>query len=208
MSALFLTTMLGIIAAQLAPGPNLLAVASVALADGRRAGIAVAAGVATGVVIWALSFATGISQVLDIWPASLRALQLLGGSYFLYISLRSLRSAWRGTPSSIAAARQRRSPLAAWRRGLVVVLTNPKAALMWAAVSAFLAGSGAEAASILALAPAASLSALLIYGTYAIIFSAPLAVRGYRRAGRAFEWAFGSLFGAFGVRLLWDGIRG
>lgn len=208
MTALFLTTMLGIIAAQLAPGPNLLAVAGVALTDGRRAGIAVAAGVATGVVIWALSFAAGISHVLDTWPASLRALQLLGGSYFLYISVRSLRSAWRGTPSGITAARQRRTLLAAWRRGLVVVLTNPKAALMWAAVSAFLAGSGAHSTTLLALAPAASLSALCIYGAYAALFSAPIAVRGYRRAGRFFEWAFGSLFGLFGVRLLWEGVRG
>jgi amino acid exporter len=46
------------------PGPNVLAVLGTAMAEGRRAGIALALGIAAGSVLWALMTAAGLSALL------------------------------------------------------------------------------------------------------------------------------------------------
>jgi threonine/homoserine/homoserine lactone efflux protein len=57
MLTVFISALLGTMAAQVAPGPNLLAVAGVALSQGRRPAFCVVWGVATGVLVWAAAFA-------------------------------------------------------------------------------------------------------------------------------------------------------
>ncbi len=69
--------LLGIIAAQASPGPNLLAVAGVGLSQGRRYALLVAAGVATGVGIWAVAFAAGLSTVFEKFPDAALVLRVL-----------------------------------------------------------------------------------------------------------------------------------
>jgi threonine efflux protein len=88
-----------------------------------------------------------------------------------------------------------------------VILTNPKAALMWTAVGTFLFGSGLSALQVVAFGPVAALSAIAIYGAYGLLFSSGFAVKTYSRFARWFELAFGSAFGALGGKLLWDGVR-
>ena len=63
---LFLLTLMATIAAQLAPGPNFLAVAAAALGQGRMAGMCVAAGVACGVFFWVLLVAFGLGSLLEL----------------------------------------------------------------------------------------------------------------------------------------------
>ena len=54
MLTIYLVTLLGVIAAQVSPGPNLVAVASVALAQGRQAALFVVTGVASGMLVWSV----------------------------------------------------------------------------------------------------------------------------------------------------------
>lgn len=207
MLTVFLSALLGTMVAQVAPGPNLLAVASVALAQGRRPALCVVAGVASGVLVWAAAFAAGLSAVFEAYPNASVGLQLIGGMYFLYIAGKALLSVWSSSPSIIQASAQQLSLLSAYRRGLFVVLTNPKAAMMWAAISAFMLGSGLPATAVLVFAPLASITALLIYGGYGLLFSTSKAQRIYASMALVFESVFGTLFGVFGGKLLFDGIR-
>lgn len=212
MLATFLAAWLGVLAAQASPGPNLLAVASAALGDGRRAALLVVAGVASGILVWGVAFALGLSALFESSPHVATALRFVGGGYLLHLGVRALLAARRGAPGALraAAADGRRRGLsdgAAWRRGLFVVLTNPKAAMMWAAVSAFLVGSGLSGTALLAFAPLASLSALAIYGGYGLLFSSGGAKAVHARVARPLETLFGALFALFGGRLLLDGVR-
>ncbi|MEL7542337.1 MAG: LysE family transporter [Pseudomonadota bacterium] len=200
-------TLLGVMAAQAAPGPNLVAVASVGLAQGRAGALGVVAGVATGMLLWASGMALGLGVVLEAYPLSLLVMQLVGGGYLLFLAVKALKAAWRNEAVTIAPAARHLSVLQAWRRGLFVILTNPKAALMWAAVASYLFGVGLSALEVALFGPVAMVSALLIYGTYALLFSSGLAMRGYRRFARAFETAFGVLFGGLGATLMLDGAR-
>ena len=81
MLEVYLLTLVGVVAAQASPGPNFIAVASVALAQGRHAAFKVVIGMATAMLAWSLATAYGLATVLEIFPWSLTALRILGGGY-------------------------------------------------------------------------------------------------------------------------------
>jgi|GEM_PF-4500506 len=80
LSALFIA-FAGTLAAQLSPGPNRLAVAGVALGQGRLPAIAVAAGVAFGATVWGIAFAPGVAALFETHPLLGTDLQFFGGGY-------------------------------------------------------------------------------------------------------------------------------
>ncbi|GKX34439.1 MAG: threonine efflux protein [Rhizobiaceae bacterium MnEN-MB40S] len=208
MIAIFALTWAGVLAAQITPGPNLAAVASIGLAQGRRPALFVVAGIASGMLVWSLATALGLGALIKAFPASLLLLKLAGGGYLLYLGLKAVRAIVRGDANSkIKPDARVIGDAAAWRRGVLVLLTNPKSALMWAAVASFLFGQGLGAREVLAFGPLGALSGLVIYGAYAYLFSTGLAMRGYARFSRWFEGVFAAAFGTMGASLLWSGLR-
>jgi threonine efflux protein len=207
MISAFVAALIGVMAAQASPGPNMMAVAGAALAQGRRAALLVVSGIASGSLIWAAATAFGLGELFRRFPYLLTALMFLGGAYLLWLAIRSIVSAWTGDTASLKANTERLSPLAAWRRGLLVVLTNPKAALMWSAIATFLFGAGLPTLAVLGFGPLVAITATLIYGGYGLIFSSRLAGHFYRRFARGIEFVFGATFGALGGLLVLAGIR-
>ncbi|MGO4571479.1 LysE family translocator [Microvirga sp. 2TAF3] len=197
----------GIFLAQVSPGPNLMAVSSASLGSGRLVGFSTAAGVATGVFIWAVLFALGIGAFLKAFPQTIMAMRLLGGGYLVYLGLKALHAAIASSSDRPVAGRAEMRAGAAYRRGLFVVMTNPKAALMWVAVSMYLASAGLSTLQFLAIGVGASISATVVYGTYALIFSTGTVTRVYARFCRVIEGCFGVAFGGIGAKLFIDGIR-
>ncbi len=200
-----LPLLLGIVLAQSSPGPNMLAVASVSLGSGRLAGLLTVAGVATGTLIWSVLFAFGAGALLTAFPELVTAMKLIGGGYLLFIAVKAVRSAFTKTPV-VAAQRIERSRWRAYLTGLAVVLTNPKAALMWIAIALFLAASGIGSAGYIGVGFYTACTAMLVYGSYALLFSTGVAARAYGRFQRWIEGLFGAVFGALGGKLVADGI--
>ena len=203
----FLLVFLGVAAAQASPGANMFAVIETALGRGRRAALLVVAGIASGTLVWAALVSLGLGAVFAAIPALLTALKFIGGAYLCYMGFRGLRAALRGNEAALQAETRPLSDLAAWRRGFFVVMTNPKALLMWMALATFLFGAGLGAIQVLAFGPLVAVSATLIYGFYGVMFSTGLASRGYARFWRWIEAAFGTAFGALGAMLIISGIR-
>lgn len=201
-----LPLLVGIFLAQVSPGPNMMAVSSIALGTGRRAGIATATGVATGVFIWAVLFTFGIDAVLRAFPETMIVMKLAGGGYLLYLGVNAVRASLQNS-AVIRSGQIKTSAARAYRTGLLVVLTNPKAALMWVAISAFLASAGLSNIQFLLIGLCVAASAMVIYSAYAMLFSTGLATRAYRRFFRLIEAAFGALFGLIGAKLVIDGLR-
>lgn len=200
----YLVTLTGLALAQIAPGPNLLAVAGAALGQGRRSALFVTTGVACGILVWASLTAFGLAALLRLYPALLTGLKLVGGAYLVWLGLRSLAAAWRGREGAIKARQGSGSAFDSWKRGLFVNLTNPKAALLWTAISTFLYGSGLSAVEVIGFAPIGSASALVIYGAYALLFSSGVAQRAYLRFARIVDLLFALSFGALGGKLIAD----
>ena len=203
----FLPLVVGVLLAQVTPGPNMMAVSSVSLGSGRRAGIFTAAGVASGVLVWAVLFTLGIGALFDAFPEAITAMKLVGGGYLLFLGLRAIRAAWRGAQAGVNGAGLTTTGPRAYATGFLVVLTNPKAALMWVAVSIFLASADLTNTQFLIIGFCISLSAMAIYGTYAVLFSTGVAMRAYGRLVHAVEATFGLVFGALGARLITDGLK-
>jgi threonine efflux protein len=207
MLSIYLITLVGVVLAQIAPGPNLLAVAGAALGQGLRAALFVTLGVATAIFVWVAVTTFGLATLLVIYPPLLIAMKIFGGAYLCFLALKAFRSALNGKDSSFHANRAAWSPLSAWRRGMLVNLTNPKSALMWGAITTFLFGSGLSTLQVLGFAPVGFASALVIYGVYGVLFSTNLAKHVYARFTRFIDLLFGTAFGALGGTLIADGIR-
>lgn len=196
----------GVILGQLAPGPNMLAVSSVALSAGRRQALAVALGVATVVAFWVVLSALGLAAVIAVYPWLLTLMKLVGGCYLLLLAARALAAALRGGAVRLQPSAASAGGWDAFRRGALINATNPKSALMWAAVSTFMFGSGLSWAEVLGFAPIGCLCALAVYGLYATLFSGGLMRRAYARFARAVEALFGAVFGVIGGRLTAAGL--
>lgn len=207
MWAAYLTALLGVLAAQASPGPNMMAVAGVALGQGRRHAIIVATGIASGALLWAAAAALGLAQLLARFPLSLMALQFVGGGYLVFLGVKGVMAALRGGTGSVRVQRKNLSVFGAWRRGFMVILTNPKAALMWSALASFLFGAGLEDLQVLVFGVVAAATALLIYGAYGFMFSSRAAISVYQRVTRPIEAAMGAAFGLMGAALVWSGLK-
>lgn len=206
MIEIYLIALAGVVLGQLAPGPNLLAVASAALGAGRRQALAVAAGVASAVLGWVALATLGLAAFIALHPGVLVAMKLVGGAYLVWIAARALRAALAGGPVALGGAAEM-SVRTAFVRGVLINVTNPKSAMMWAALATFLFGTGLSSAHVLLFAPMGAITALCVYGFYALVLSAPGPRRLHARFGRVFDAAFGAAFGAVGAALLADGVK-
>jgi threonine/homoserine/homoserine lactone efflux protein len=185
----------------------MLAVAGVALGQGRRMAMFVVLGISSGVMVWSAAVSLGLGALFAAFPVLLHLLKFAGGLYLLWMGLRSLRSLFKSGNVTVTASAASLDARSAWRRGFFVVMTNPKAALMWSAVATFLFGTGLSGAQVLAFGPLVAASAAIIYGGYGFLFSTSFATRIYGRFWRGIEAAFGAAFGALGSALLIWGIR-
>jgi threonine/homoserine/homoserine lactone efflux protein len=109
------------------PGPAVLYIVAQSVDQGRRAGLASAAGVATGGMVHVVAATVGLSSLLVSSATLFEAVKLAGAAYLVYLGVRRLLT--RVTREG--AARERRPLAALYRRGIVVNVLNPKTALFF-----------------------------------------------------------------------------
>lgn len=92
-----------------------------------------------------------------------------------------------------------------WEIGVLLTChrkSGPKVALFWASIATFVTSFTTTNAVLVSFAVAVAVTAMLIYGGYAFLFSSTHSRRIYDRFQSAFEAGFGLVFGALGVMLL------
>ncbi|MBQ4826517.1 MULTISPECIES: LysE family translocator [unclassified Leisingera] len=183
------------------PGPATLTIAGTAMQRGRTAGLAVAAGVSSGSLIWSVSAAFGLGAVMLANAWIFEGVRYFGAGYLMYLALRSARSALRpGNPElKVSAAGSLR---AAYAKGLALHLTNPKAVLFFGSLYAIGIPPGTEPSALLTVIAAIAVQSTLIFHGYAILFSSTTASRVYIRLRRGFEALFAAAFGAASWQIL------
>ncbi len=187
------------------PGPNVLAVIGTSMAVNRRCGMALAMGVATGTLTWAMLTAIGLSALLATYASAIFAIKVFGGLYLLWLAYKSFRSA--ASAHDIDAnelAGGRRTTWGHARRGYIIQMTNPKAALAWIAIISLGLAPGAPLWVAGAIVGGTFILSVVIHLLYALAFSTPTMVRIYGRARRVIQGALGTFFGLAGLRLLTD----
>ena len=119
---------LALLAAVAAPGPALLYFMRDALADGFRAGVTTAFGLALSATCWTLAALLGLQALFALFPWAYSAMKIGGALFLLYIAW----TTWRTAGASAQAAA--RSGGIRALRAFLINLGNPKSVLFAAAV--------------------------------------------------------------------------
>jgi threonine/homoserine/homoserine lactone efflux protein len=134
------------------------------LLGGRSGGIATAAGVVSGQLVWALAASAGLSAVLLASAPLFMAIRIAGAAYLVLLGVQALVAAVRGAHrvDADAAPRRRRAP---YRQGVLSNLGNPKMAVFF---TSLLPQFGSSFAAMLALG--------LVFATLTLVWLSAYAV--------------------------------
>ena len=127
-------------AAICSPGPDLLCLVRIATRS-RARGLAAAAGIVAGIVVWLVLTLAGLGALLAAAPWVLSALQIAGGAYLIWMGVSAVRAGARqlrsggGSPLPLDDAPAPPSATrGAFLQGLFTNLSNPKAVIFFGAV--------------------------------------------------------------------------
>ena len=185
------------------PGPDMALVLQNGLTRGRRAAVETALGINAGLLVWAVAAALGIAALLHAFTPAFTALKLAGAAYLVWLGLRALVEAWRGTADAVARpARRRTSP---FRQGLLSNLLNPKIALVFTTLIPQFVDAGAPAVAQTLLLAAIFIGMGLVWLTSYALFVARVGALLKRSAvRRVLSAVTGTVLTALGVRLAFE----
>ena len=167
------------------------------LAGARRAGVATAAGVASGQLVWTLATSVGLAAVIAASEPLFRALKLAGAAYLLLLGLQTLRDACRGRTHP---ARTRDvDPSRAFRQGLLSNLGNPKMAVFF--TSLLPQFGGRSFAALLALGVVFCSMTFVWLSAYAAAVTRARSVLERDRVRRVLDVLTGAVLVALGLKL-------
>ena len=129
------------------PGPDTALTFKNALLWGRRGGVSTAAGVTSGLVVWALCSAVGVAALLRASEPAFLAVRIAGAAYLGYLGVRALLAAIRARSVRAVSHSHAREvdAAAAYRQGFLSNLGNPKIAVFFISVLPQLAPSSSFA---------------------------------------------------------------
>ncbi len=113
----------------LAPGPDNLFVLTQAALNGAKSGLWVVLGLCSGLVFHSLAVAMGLAALLKASTVAFTLIKFAGVAYLLYLAYQALRA----PVQSIGQDAPTRPPLALFRRGVIMNITNPKVAIFFLA---------------------------------------------------------------------------
>ena len=190
------------------PGPDMAYVVGQSVANGRRAGIVSAAGVALGSCTHAIASVVGLTALIAASPSLFMVIKYLGALYLIYLGVRLIigtlaykPAGMEGEASVIKRGARSKDLLA---KGFITTLTNPKVLLFFVSFfPQFVVPNGShQAESLLLLGLVYTLVAFLTDAMFAVLAgSAAGAVSHNHRIQSLFERVVGVTFVSLGVRL-------
>ncbi|SCX35377.1 LysE family translocator [Agrobacterium rosae] len=189
------------------PGPSNMAIMATAMRDGRGPALALAAGVITGSLFWAILAATGISAVLAAYADALFVIKILGGVYLLFLAFRAGRSAMRETSDRMTTQANAPPPRyrQLYRQGILMHIGNPKAVLAWIAIMSLGLRNDTPSGVLPTIIGGCALLGVFVFGGYAVLFSTAPMIALYGRLRRWIEGGLCVLFTVAGLKLLASG---
>ena len=185
------------------PGPNILAVIGTSMGVGRSSGIALALGVATGSFLWAMLTVIGLSALLSTYAFALYAIKIFGGLYLLWLGYKSFKSAaLKHDIEGVELSWGRRSLFGYAKRGFIIQMTNPKAALAWIAIISLGLQHDAPMWVGIVIVLGTFIMSIIVHVLYAVAFSTSAMVRIYSKARRYIQASLGAFFTFVGIKLL------
>lgn len=186
------------------PGPSNMAIMGTAMRDGRLPAVALAAGVVTGSLFWAILAATGMSAVLTTYAQALFFIRIFGGIYLLYLAFRAGKSAMKPVSDfarmDAGSATPRYRSL--YRQGILMHIGNPKAIMAWIAIMSLGFREDAPSGMLPAIVGGCAVLGIMVFGGYAVLFSTASMIALYARLRRWIEGVLSAVFAVAGLKLL------
>ena len=185
------------------PGPDTALTVRNTLLGGREAGLWTAAGVSTGLAIWALFTSIGIAAVLVASEPAFLAIRYLGAAYLIWLGVQGLAAAVQSVPGPEYAdpggeRTDRLDRRASMRQGLVNDLANPKIAAFFPSL---LPQFATDFRAMLALGLLFSAMTLAWLFVYVAVVTRAGAVLQRPAVRRTTEAIMGAVLVALGLRL-------
>ena len=192
--ALFPYFLVSSILLTLAPGPDNLYLLAKSIADGAKAGITLAGGLASGIVFHTCLVILGVAALVKSSPIAFTALKYVGAAYLFYLAYGAFTAKVADTKtasntnnetevaasnsqttnvsngqSSIKSSSGETSGFAIYRKGLIMNILNPKVLLFLAFLPQFVApDSESPGLAIAMLGAVFSLQAFIIFSIFAL----------------------------------------
>ncbi|WP_311791219.1 MULTISPECIES: LysE family translocator [Pantoea] len=189
------------------PGPDMAYVIGQSVANGRRAGIVSASGVALGSCTHAIASALGLTALITASPVMFTVIKFTGAAYLIYLGGKMLFDTFKRKEQQNAPEIEIDKKLSAYgllSKGFITTLTNPKVLLFFISFfPQFVTPEGEHhASSFLLLGLTYALIAFLTDMTFALLAgSAAGAVSGNRKLQHLLDRIVGATFIALGIRL-------
>lgn len=146
----------------IAPGPDNMFVLTQSAIYGRKAGIRVTLGLATGLLAHIAAVTLGVAALVRTSAVAFTALKVAGVSYLLYLAWQAFRAGRMDVDAMGGSALSART---LYLRGILMNVTNPKVAIFFLAFLPQFAdpARGSVAAQIVLLGIAFTITALVIF---------------------------------------------
>lgn len=186
----------------MAPGPDFVLMTRNSLFGGRRAGVACAFGIASGVFVWVVAIALGVASLLAASAVAFTVVKLAGAAYLVYLGVRAWWAVRKGgyrdledvDLGSVSVARS-------FRQGLLCNLLNPKVAVFFLALIPQFLPASATPVVTLELAVIATGVSLGWWVTFAFLVGSLRRFFGSGRVRRAMDAVMGTLLVGLGIRV-------
>jgi threonine/homoserine/homoserine lactone efflux protein len=185
----------------LLPGPDTLVVLRNLVRSGRSAAVRTVLGVLSGLTVWVVTAALGLSAVLRASHQAYLGLRIAGACYLVWLGIQSLRA--RGAALDSLDVPSRRSLIGTgYPAGLATNLLNPKVGVFFVTFLPGFVPAGFSVGWVSLLLGAIFLALTIGYFTLLIAASGPI-TRLLRtgRIRRRIERATGLVLIGFGLRL-------
>jgi threonine/homoserine/homoserine lactone efflux protein len=189
----------------LAPGLDTALITRNALLHGRRAAVATALGVNTGMLVWTVASAAGLVALVEASAVAFTVLKLAGAAYLIWIGVATLVASRRPHGAARGLQPQERreiSPRTGYRQGLVCNVANPKAAVIFTSLlPQFVSGHHPSGLLFLELGGIFVLLAIVLQGAYAVVAANASRVLLRGRSRTVLDRLTGVVLIGLGVRL-------
>jgi threonine/homoserine/homoserine lactone efflux protein len=196
----FIAVVLLHLMAAISPGPAVLMAARTGVTQGFAAGAALAVGIGVGGVIWAMAALFGLALLFEYAPMLLTGFKLIGGMFLIYMAYKLWKSADQPLVQT-GPDTPPRSLRSAFLLGLVTQISNPKPAILFAAIFVGTVPATAGWGTYVALLAAVFFNETMWNTLVSRIFSLEKTRAGYLNLKGWIDRAFGGLLALLGVKI-------
>ena len=188
--------------ATVSPGPEFMLISKEALTNGRRAGFISLAGTLSGLSIHILYSAFGLAAIISKSPDALLVIQLIGGSYLIYLGINGLRSKPFRTSSDAAPGDSEVTDFQIFRTGFICDLLNPKAPIYYVSLFTFILSPDISATKLATYSVLIMTIHLVWFSIVVLLLSTPAINNRFRKITHWIDRILGGAMIAIGIKVI------